>query len=179
MKKEKNLSEFMARLQSTGLEKVNKHVNAFCNLRYYRKNQEAQLGLHAGHIKMAELRDLRGKRVLNMYQLMTLLTSGKHIETVIYPKLDLKLNLVGRGVELPPAKKSSKKLRPIGKITVWQEPDKNAQPCLTLEQIITQIPQGLVGSTKAVCLLSNEKDLFEDAYNIYMECFQYDVWLLG
>lgn len=194
MSKKEKLAAFKARLKKKNVTDgaFRKYVAEYSNLLFYRQHQEAQLSSHAQHIKMAELRDENNLRILNIYQLMQRLASGQKVNLMIYPEVDKQLNLVGNyrvgkyrndlpPVEFPNRKKS---LQPIGKITVWQEPlkDENEidRPNLTLEQIITQIPQGLVDRTKAVCLLSEEQSLFEDAYDMYMGCYQFkNIWLFG
>lgn len=196
MNKNENLAAFEARLEKKGLvpgaNAYCKYVAEYKNLLFYRQHQEAQLSMHAGHIQLAELHDENGWRVLNTYRLMSVLTNSKKIHFVVYPKIDSKLNLVANrtmrryGSGLPPTEVPDwrESFHPIGKISVWQEPERDdnnvEHPVLTLEQIIAQIPQGLVGNTKAVCILSEEKNLFEDAYNMYMDCYQFkDIWLLG
>lgn len=190
MNKREKLAAFKARLKERGVTDgiFRKYVAEYSNLLFYRQHQEAQLGLHAQHIQMAEFRDEDNLRVLNIYQLMQRLASGRKVNWMIYPEVDMQLNLVGNyrvgkyRSDLPPVESPNwkKSLQPIGKITVWQEPLQDDKPCLTLEQIIAQIPQGLVGRTKAVCLLSEEQNLFEDAYDIYMGCYQFkNIWLFG
>jgi hypothetical protein len=188
MKKGK-ITAFVARLeqQKATPEMVKKYVAEYEKLLFYRQHQEAQLGLHADHIQMAELRDKDNLRILDEYRLLQRLASGCKISFVIYPKIDRQTNLVGNHRackyknDLPPVEvlNGHKSFRPIGKISVWQEPLEGDKPCLTLEQIIAQIPHGLVGRTKAVCLLSEEKNFFEDTYDIYMSCHKYNIWLFG
>lgn len=193
MKQKEELAAFKARLEKKGVtgDVLRRYVAAYENLLIYRHHQEAQIKLHASHIRMAELRDVDNLRIITSYQLMQRLSVGREVKLVVYPELDMQLNLVGNHHvsrfrnDLPPVEVPSghRSLRAIGKITVWQEPlkDENKidRPNLTLEQIITQIPQGLVGRTKAVCLLSEEENLFQDAYDLYMGCYQFNVWLLG
>ena len=180
MKTNEKIDAFVARLVwlKASQEMVAKYVAIFKNLLHYRKNQEAQVSLHAPHIKMAELRDARGERILSTEHLLHWILRGDKVSMVFYPELDLQYNLVTRIKKgALKTKNAPKSYRPIGHISVWQEPNEDGSPRLTLEQIIAQIPRGLVGDTKAVCLL-NDGGL-DEAYNSYMDCHEYEVWLFG
>ena len=182
MKNEK-LAAFVAKLEQLHAtpEMVKKYVSIFGNLQHYRKHQVAQLAQHASHVKVAELHCKHG-RIVTTKQLLQRIATGDKIDLLLCPELDLQHNLAGHcgKNDLLNARKLNvqERYRPIGNITVWQEPDANDNPCLTPEQIITQIPHGLVGDTKAVCLLLEERTFF-DAYDIYMGCHKYNVWLFG
>ena len=171
------VNAFIARLQSFNVSEAlkEKYIAEYKRLLALR-NDRYHAEQHMEHIKFGCF-CCDTNRIDTEKKLLRALVSNKPVRLETATGVSATENLLI--ARITATADTPKNLRPLSKIRVYQEPAKGDIPCLTLKEIVTQIPRSLLNKTTVVCLLAEDENIVRDSYNILMGAYEYNIWLFG
>ena len=171
------VNAFIARLESL---KVNEALKEKYIAEYKRllalRNDRHHTEQHLEHIKFGCF-CVGTNRISTEKKLLNALVSGKPVHFEAAANISATANLLS--CRISATAPMPKNLHALNKITLWQEATSDNLPCLTLKEIVTQIPRSLIKKTSVVCLLAEDENIVRDSYNILMDAYEYNIWLFG
>ena len=172
------VNAFIARLESfkPGAALREKYIAEYKRLLALRSDTRHSVDQHLEHIKFGCF-CIGTNRISTEKKLLNALVSGKPVYFEAAANISATANLLSDRMTVTAP--MPKNLRALNKITVWQEAKSDSLPCLTLKEIVTQIPRSLIKKTSAVCLLAEDENIVRDSYNILMGAYEYNIWLFG
>jgi hypothetical protein len=172
------VNAFIARLESfkPGAALREKYIAEYKRLLALRSDTRHSVDQHLEHIKFGCF-CTGTDRISTEKKLLRALVSNKPVRLETATGVSATENLLN--ARITATADTPKNLRPLSKIRVYQEPAKGDLPCLTLKELVTQIPRSLVKKTTVVCLLAEDENIVRDSYNILMGAYEYNIWLFG